>query len=347
MTEAPAQPPPVVSNSSAPGATSAPRAASAPRSRPAAASNGGASSSGAAQAPTLEQLVAAAQEAAAPPPGVGAGGAAAAGSKRDTQAQEALREFMARKKAKMDQLLRDERVGRRREVSSRRAAVRDMAQRQREVSFRLFSGGLICTLVGHGSCHKAWEKTARPREIWDVCVRVLVKGQAVQGVVARLRCARFRQQMPCYFMGTLKLWPTVAFLHRAIAQAARRLAEQQGTTARTWDEDEREPWHTGLTPSETSLASLGDYAAHVQDAEPQQQYQRRQQQEQQQQGGARAQSPLRRGSTAVAAGGSGAGGGGERQQPLSASAKLAAYGEGMKRHRVSLPGFGSAKHTAA
>jgi hypothetical protein len=82
---------------------------------------------GASAAPSLGALVAEAQAAAAPPPGGSGAG------KRDAKAQEALREFMAKKKAHMDRLLREEREAAGREVDARRAAVRAIAQRQREV----------------------------------------------------------------------------------------------------------------------------------------------------------------------------------------------------------------------
>jgi hypothetical protein len=96
--------------------------------------------------PDLEQLVAAAHAATAPKPATAPAAAptAAGAAKRDARAQEALRDFMARKKAKMDALLRDEREGRGRELEGRRAAVRDMAQRQREVR----GGSLLCSRAG-------------------------------------------------------------------------------------------------------------------------------------------------------------------------------------------------------
>jgi hypothetical protein len=120
-------------------------------------------------------------------------------------------------------------------------------------------------------------------------------------------------------------------------QGARRLAEQQQAAAGGAPAlDDREPWHSGLTPSEVSLASLAGCGEEGDTAHLHAQHQRRERQPppllpRQRQPApapghdARSLSPLSRR----------AGVSTEAQRPLSASARLAAAGNAAKRHRVS------------
>jgi len=178
------------------------------------------------------------------------------------------------------------------------------------------------------------------------------------GVVFVLECCSCKPAAVAQLPSRINVHSFLTFLALTLimspTQEARRLAEQQAASSAA--AAEREPWHSGLTPSEVSLDLLEPATLQPIGARQHQNQQQHHKQQQQphspkvaaapparratglpyiskarsdsatqppleRQRDTRTPSPLRSGSA-------------ERSRPLSASAALAASGERTKRHRV-------------